>query len=143
MANLQERIRDLDTYLQLDSGDPGYVAPSSLFLPLDSADFGSKPFKYPAEDFFSDIHIEKGRLTGLSSKSVSVTFDTAFSSTPVGIGNIKVYRMFEVVTGKWIAQDVQFYFGSATPVITTGFSLTIETAESLTGAILEYEFREA
>ena len=142
MALTQKRIRDLTTYTQLESGDPEYVPPSSLYVVFDSANFGSEPLKFPAEDLFEDSNVQKGRLTGLSSASVAVTFSTAFASTPI-TSLFEVFRYKEVVSGVWTKQSVKKNLGSATWLTSTGFSITIDSSESLTGVIIEYIFEEA
>lgn len=143
MALTQDRIRDLVTYIQLDPGDSGYVASSSLYFAMDSADFGSKPFKFPVEDLLSDAHDEKARLIGLVSASVSITFGTAFTATPLPI-LFNVYRYTEIVSGKWVKENVNHHLtGGSSWLNSTGFSITIDSSESLTGVIIEYKFEEA
>ena len=56
----------------------------------------------------SPIHIESDRMTGLSSREITVTFDSAFSSMP--IGDVKVYRMKQVSAGMWRKEDVLWGF---------------------------------
>lgn len=142
MAITQKRIRELTQYTQLDSGEPGYVNPSSLFLALDSASFGSEALKYPAESFFSDIHVEKGRITSPGSRVVSVIFDDAFVAAPIPL-LFDVFRYTAVDTGKYIRDNVLYYVSGATWATTTGFDITIDDSESLTGVYIEYYFVEA
>ena len=59
---------------------------------------------------------------------------------PTGVGNTKAYRIFEEVTGKPVMQSVLFH---SLVVNTLGFSLTIDDSESLTGVIIEYDFKSA
>lgn len=138
----QKRIRALDTYTQLNPGDPGYIAPTAVYLALDSNDFTTEAKKYPFSSLFSSIVEEVDKLTGLASRSVSVTFGTAFTSVPL-IATFRVYRMSEISSGKWRMQDVLYYHTSENWLTTTGFSLEIDTSESLTGVVIEYIFREA
>jgi len=135
----QKRIRSLDTYTQLASGDPGYIAPSAVFLAVDSASFAEESKKQAIEDYLSTTHVEKARETGLASRSIAVTFGAAFTGVPVTVA-LRVYRITAVVSGKYRFQDVSWYHATATPVTATGFELEIETSESLTGIILEYHF---
>ena len=138
----QDRIRSLDTYTQLASGDPGYIAPSAVFFAVDSAEFAALPKKQSIEDYLSTTHVEKSRETGLASRSIAVTFGAAFTGVPI-TNTLRVYRITAVVTGKYRFQDVLWYHATATPVTATGFELEIETSESLTGIILEYEFTQS
>lgn len=84
----------------------------------------------------TEIHIESGRLTGLTSVNVVVYFAKVFPKTPTGW--IKVYRMREMVTGKWKADDVLYYHADQIIVNEYGFGLVIDSSESLTGVIVEY-----
>lgn len=80
---------------------------------------------------------DAGILTGLSSASVSVTFRSEYKSTPVGRKNIHVYRVVEPETGIVLDEDVLHH---SVAVTTTGFTLTIDSSESLTGVVIEYLF---
>ena len=86
----------------------------------------------------TEIHIESGRLTGLSSANVVVYFAKIFDRTPTGW--IRVYRMRQVQTGKWKQQDVLYYHAAEVFKNGYGFGLVIEAAESLTGVVVEYFF---
>jgi len=86
----------------------------------------------------TDIHIEYGRLTNLSVKNVVVYFAKQFTETPTGW--IKVYRMREVMTGKWKQQDVLYYHADEVFKNEYGFGLVIDDKESLTGVVVEYFF---
>lgn len=85
------------------------------------------------------VHIEKDVLSGLASKTVTVEFESEFSSTPIGW--IKVYRMTEMPNGTYREQDVLWGHTTSTKVSTTGFVIQIDDSESLTGVIVEYEFK--
>lgn len=130
----QDRIRALDTYV------PETVPISSLYFVIDSINFGSKPFKVPMEDFVVDNHFEKGQLSGLSSASVAVVFDTAFTSTPNG-EEPEVYRMAQMPSGVWRRQEVSWGFDDANQPSLTGFNLTISASESLTGIIVRWDYK--
>jgi len=138
----QKRIYALELYEQADPGDPGYIAPTSLRMAIDSTQFPGEAMYVPYLGLLSDKHFEVGRVTGLADREVSVTFGTAFTGVPVGIENLRVYRITEVVTGKYKIHDVQHYHPTNTPVTSSGFSFTIEDSESLTGVIYEYLFTE-
>lgn len=84
------------------------------------------------------LHIESARLTDLIDRNVVVYFVTPFEFTPTGW--IKVYRMRQVVTGKWKQQDVLYYHDAEVFKNGYGFGLVIEAAESLTGVVVEYFF---
>jgi hypothetical protein len=84
------------------------------------------------------IHIESGRITGLTSVNVVVYFATQFGNIPTGW--IKVYRMRQVMSGKWKQQDVLYYHASEAFKNEFGFGLVIESTENLTGVIVEYFF---
>lgn len=103
----------------------------------DAEDIGIPLFK---PKYFT--HIEGDRITDLVTRSVQIDFNTPFTDVPAGLSNLKVYRWQQVVTGKWRARDVQYYFTSSGSLTSTGFSLEIETTESLTGVIIEYLFFE-
>lgn len=139
----QQRIRDLDVYTQLESGDVGYVAPSAIYIALDSSSYTGDPKRFALSNLISDTHVEKGRLSGLSSRSVSVTFDSAFSGTPIAV-TFEVYRYSDIGGGKYVKQrNVAYYLSGASWVTTTGFAIEIDTSESLTGLFVEYYFVEA
>ena len=70
----QKRIRSLDTYTQLAPGDGGYVAPTAVFLAVDSNDFAGEALKQTIDDYLGATHEEKDRLTPLASRSVAITF---------------------------------------------------------------------
>jgi hypothetical protein len=130
----QKRIRALDTYVS------GAVALSSLYFPIDSINFGSEPFKVPLEDILVDNHPENGRLSGLGSANVTVVFDTAYTSIPIG-REPEVYRMEQMPSGVWRRQQVGWGFDDANQPSLTGFALTISASESLTGVIVEWDYK--
>lgn len=92
------------------------------------------------------IHREMGRLISeILDNHVIVTFATPFQSKPIGVSNLKVYRMVENIptAGKWVMQDVLHNFDDDEDwLITTGFSLFIDSSEPLDGVIIEYCFTE-
>lgn len=136
---IQTRPKDLDLYVQLDVGDVGYVDPTELVYIVDHSTF-AKPKRFPFTSVAAGAgHYEQDKLIGLSSKTVSVTFATAFADVPK-IETFKVYRMKEVVSGEWRMVDVLYSHSSASWLLSTGFSLTIHISESLTGVIIEYKF---
>lgn len=87
-------------------------------------------------------HIESDRLSDLVSRTVAISFVTPFSGIPAGIEHLRVYRWAQVVTGKWAPKDVKHYFTSSSALTNEGFTLEIDTTESLTGVIVEYLFIE-
>lgn len=86
----------------------------------------------------TEVHIEKGTLTDLASANVSVYFAKVFTETPTGW--IRVYRMREIVTGRWKQQDVLYYHADDEFKNEYGFGLVIDPKEPLTGIIIEYFF---
>lgn len=89
------------------------------------------------------IHIEERRMTNLSSYTVDVTFTEAFTTLPTGIANLRVYRIAEVTPGVTRAKDVRYRNienSDGSIVSLTGFSIEIDSNESLTGVIVEYLF---
>ena len=137
MAIQQKRIYDLSTYTQLEAGDPGYIPATAVWVAVDYNGW-TEAKKMSLDNFLSQFHIEAGRLSSLSSRSVSVTFGTAFDTTV--IDNIKVYKEVDVVGTKTVRQDVLFYDLSVT---LSGFTLEIDASESLTGVIVDYSCIEA
>ena len=142
MALTQKRIRALDTYVQLEVGDPGYIAPTALFVALDSADYGSEAKKYALPNIGGEgAAYESDSLTGLTTLLNSVTFGTPFDATPLVL-LFNVYRYFEYEAGKFIREEVKYYLSGPTWYNTTGFTITIDTSENLTGVIIDYKFEE-
>lgn len=139
----KKRVRDLVEYQQLAVGEPGYIPPSSLFTVFDSDNFGSEPKKYSVESLFIQNHEEKKRITGLVSRSVSITFDTAFVSVPI-TETFNVFRYYdELGDGKYTKKQVGHYLSGSNWLTASGFAITIDLDESLTGVIIEYVFKEA
>lgn len=88
------------------------------------------------------IHIEIGRLTGLLSRNVTLTFDREFEDVPIGA--LRIYRMKETQTGngKWKEWDVLYYFPVQNWLTAQGFQLVIDNSENLSGVVIRYEFKE-
>ncbi len=86
-------------------------------------------------------HWEVGTIEDLTSVNVIVYFGEAFSKLPTMV-QLKVYRMVEFETNKWLIQDVLFYQASndGRPYNEYGFGLVIDSNEDLTGIIIEYAF---
>ncbi|MCK5616090.1 hypothetical protein KAR91_80245 [Candidatus Pacearchaeota archaeon] len=129
----QKRIRALDTYIS------GAVALSSLYIPVDSINFGSEPFKVALEDLIEDDHPEKGRREGLASASVSVVFDIPYSTRPIG-REPEVYREVEQPSGTFRRYQVSWGFTVANQPSITGFQLTILESD-LTGIVVEWDYK--
>ena len=140
MALTQTRPYELDLYVQLEPGDPGYINPNELMYLVDHSTF-DEPMRIPASNFGeagSTIHYEKDTITGLSSATVSVTFEAAFTTTPVTV-TFNVYRY--VPSGaSYVKEDVLYTVAGSNWVTTTGFTITIDSSESLTGGYVEYYF---
>lgn len=86
--------------------------------------------------------VESGRITGLASASVTKSFLIAFDVAPVGRGLVRAYREIEPETGKTMIQDVLYHSFAFTTTdgLITGFELTIDETEDLSGVIIEYCF---
>lgn len=139
MAYVQKRIRVLDDYSQSLPGDVGYIDPSNIYIPVDNT---TESWPEPKKIAFSSLlltsgHIEAGRISGLGSRTVSLTFDSAFSSQPYG-REPDVYRMVEQADGTYRRYSVRWGFSDMNQPTTTGFSLEIHADEDLTGVIIEY-----
>lgn len=134
MAVIQKRIKDLDDYTQLESTDIGYISPSNIYLAVDnSTEAWAEPKKVTFAQLIGITHMEAGQLSSLSSRSVTVTFDSPFT-LPV-IPYINPYRV-SVIGGKSIREVVRIY---DLLITINGFTLTIDTNESLTGVIIDYK----
>lgn len=83
------------------------------------------------------LHIERDRLTGLSSHYVTEDFDTPFASIPIGRQFLHVYRSVDLGGGQTVDELVPIY---GVEVTTTGFSFYIRAEEILTDVICEYLF---
>jgi hypothetical protein len=139
-AVLQPRIRDLLLYTQLDPEDPNYIDPSTISVVLDHDDW-DKSKRYPLSEILSSVSISTtkvGKLSDLSSRSVTVVFDTPFASSSIK-EHVEVYR-YKSEGGVYEREDILYHFASAGWFSTTGFSLVIEDSEDLTGIIVSYEF---
>lgn len=140
MALTQTRPYELDLYVQLNPGDPGYVNPDELMYMVDHSTF-DEPKRMPSSNFGESgslTHMEKDILTDLASKSVSVTFSSVFTAVPVTVA-FNVYR-YEAVGGSYVKQNVLYKLSGSGWLTTTGFSITIDDSESLTGIYIEYCF---
>ena len=138
MALTQTRPKDLVEYEQLDVGEEDYVDPEELSFVVDHSTF-DKPMRFTrASSVSASVHTEKGTLTltGASSKSISVTFSSEFSSIP-DWQNIKVYKRVEVAPSKYRNQDVLWYDDEVT---TSGFTLTIDASVNTDGVVIKYLF---
>jgi len=89
----------------------------------------------------SSLHIEKGTIENLTSHNVIIYFTEEFDAKPTMV-QLKVYRMVEVETDKWIIQDVLFYQAGndGRPYNQYGIGFVIDSSEDLTGVIIEYMF---
>lgn len=133
------RPYDLGTYVQLNSGDQGYIPRSEIKVLVDHPSFGDLPKTMPIDQMGNNSSeiIEKGRFTP-TSKTINRLFSRTFTSVPSGW--IKVYRTEMIEEGKYVFQEVQFYYPNATPITVNGFSIVIESTENITNVIVEYNF---
>lgn len=88
------------------------------------------------------IHSEKGTITALDSRTVTVVFGTPFETQPLGLNDFKVYRYYERSSGSWIVEDVLHSHTNNPFVSLTGFDVVIDEDEALEGVIIEYNFIE-
>lgn len=89
------------------------------------------------------IHREMARFRAETSYTITVTFIQPFQSVPIGINNLKVYKMFQLAAGKWGMSDVLFTFPSEEDWLTnTRFTINIDPVEDLVGIWIEYCFTE-
>lgn len=132
----QKRIFELGTYLQLESGDPGYIPATAVWLAVDYNGW-TEAKKMSLDDFLGTLHIEAGKLSSLSSRSVSKVFGTAFTSTV--IDDVRAYR--EISGGGGTVREPVLFFDLS--VTLSGFTLEIDPSENLAGVIVDYKFLEA
>ena len=135
MAVEQTRPYELGLY---DQGSD----PSTVMISVDNSAW-SRPKRLPLSYLDTTggtggTHIEKDRLTGLVSRTVTVAFGIAFSSIPVG--EVKCYRMYEQPDGTFQPQDVIWGFPDVNQPTLSGFTLEISTEESLTGVVVQYYY---
>lgn len=138
MSLEQKRIRDLPTFVILDPSDPDYIPIEELIFAVDHASF--ERAKGLSQQSFAALilHQEYDRITGLTSRNLSVSFDTSFTSIPSG--EVRVYRMHEYPIG-WQRKDVLWAYADANQPTMVGFSIVIADTEDLTGVIVEYDFK--
>ena len=136
MAVEQTRPYELGLY-------DGSLDPSTVMVPVDNSAW-SRPKRLPLSEFGDalksgeiGVHIESGRLSGLSNNYVEVEFDTAFDDIPVGRKNLHVYRVLDLGGGKTVDLIIPIY---GLGVTVDGFSFYIEDTEDLTGIVCEYLF---
>jgi len=97
--------------------------------------------QYQESQVGQTIHRELGTITDLDAVLVEVVFGEDFTKTPIGMANLKVYRMAEM-GGGYNCQDVLHTFPTDEPVSVSGFTLNIHSSEELEGIIIEYNFTE-
>lgn len=140
MALTQTRPYELDPYIQLNQGDPGYIDPSDLMYLVDHSTW-DEPKRMPSSNFGeagSLTHVEKDTLTDLASRSVSITFLSVFTFVPVTVA-FNVYRYVDQ-GASYVKQNVLYTLSGSGWLTTTGFAITIDDSESLTGIYIEYYF---
>ena len=134
MAVVQTRPYELAIYDQS-------LDPSTVMINVDNSAW-PRPKRLPLSlldttgSTGTGVNIERDILSGLSSRNVVVEFGTAFSSIPVG--RVWVYRMDEMPDGTYRESDVLWGFDNANQPTLSGFALTINAAESLTGIFVKY-----
>jgi hypothetical protein len=128
-------------YESVDNGESPYLAPI-FYRHLDKSAYEySRPIELSVLWENSQYTgMQSGKLTNLSSRTVLVTFDREFNEVPAGW--ISVHRWSEITAGKFRKKDVRYYHIASTDITNEGFSLEIDSNESLSGAIVEYCFFE-
>ena len=137
----QERIDDLESYVDGGAGMPVYT---ELVIAVDHPSLTkSLKLSISASPAAASVTFV-GKLTGLSSRSVSKTFSPAYSSLPAIVA-FRVYRNEETYTGsgKYRMKDVLYDHSSAVWLTVSGFTLDIDSSESLIGVIIDYKFETA
>lgn len=140
MALTQTRPYEEELYVQLDPGEDGYIAPEEIQVLVDHESW-TRPKRLPLTMLgIGASHVEKDTLTGLTSRTVTVTFDVPFTDTPVG-QEPQVYRMTEVAPNKFRKDKVLWGFTNVNQPTLTGFSIEIDSSESLTGVVVQYLYQ--
>jgi len=142
---VQVKIPELQSYVALDPSDPNYVNPGQVYIPVHHPAW-SRPRKMAVtgaavgteDSEITTVSRAVGKLTGLASRNVSVTFPQQLVSSSM-IERVDVYR-YVTFDGQLIKQQVQHYFASESWFSSTGFALTITDDEDLSGIIITYEF---
>ena len=140
MALTQKQGYELDLYTQLNPGDPGYINPDELMYIVSHSSFENDK-RVPSSNFGQSgslTHIEKDTITDLASKSVTKNFGSAFTARPVTVA-FNVYRYAEQGSD-YVIQDVLYKIIGSGWLTTTGFSITIDDSEILTGVYIDYCF---
>lgn len=128
-------IRELQEYIQKVAGESGYIDPSEIWIPVDHPSFGDNARKYRLSSIIgTSANKQKGRISNLTSNTVTVTWDMAFSERPIGFH--RVYR--EVIEGS--NKRMEDVILDSESVTTNNMVLTINSDESLTGVIVEYNY---
>lgn len=143
-----KKVRELVSYTFVDPSDPNYIPLSELLIPIDSNNvlFNSiLPKVVPLASILGgeispQAHLESDILTGLSSVSISVSFNVAFSAVPVGRKNLYCWKSVGGYDYTYILKNIS--------ILTTGFSCTIEDVTGVaitdfTDIYFEYKFEEA
>jgi hypothetical protein len=136
MAVNQKRIYELETYIQLDSGDVGFIPATAVYYAVDYNGW-TEAKKQSLDNIFGTVHLEAGKLSSLGSRSVSVVFGTAFTGTVVE--TVNAYRELTYPVGV-VREDVMI---NDLAITLSGFTLDIDVNESLTGVIIDYKMMEA
>ena len=142
MALTQTRPYELDLFID-NVSDPDYVPVAERLVMIDNAAW-DEPKYVPADTVGGSgtgLTIAKDTLTGLLSSTVTESFGLTFSSTPIAVA-FKVYRYYEVESGsgEYVRKDVTYSVSGSGWYTTTGFTIEIDSDESLTGVYIDYLF---
>ena len=143
-----KKIRDCVAYVFVGSGDPLYIPLSEIKIPIDSSNtnFNSVLPKTVTlaqilgGEISPSAHVEADILTGLSSANISVPFNLAFDSVPVGRKNLYCWKSVGGYDYTYILKNIS--------ITINGFNCTIEDVSGVaitdfTDIYFEYKFEEA
>lgn len=138
MSLTQKRTKNLELFNIVDPTDPDYIPLSELYFLVDHASFDKSKKIY--QDTFASLiqNTSSGKITGLTSNIVNITFNPTFDTSP--IGEVRVYRMASYGAG-YQREDVLWVFADASQPTVSGCNIIIDSDEDLTGVIVEYDFK--
>ncbi len=134
MILIQQRIPELETYVQLASGEVGFIDPATIWVAVDKSSW-SDARKMSLADFLSNSHIETANIAS-GSTSLSGTYDSAFESGGYYF-NLQVYKVVSIPGVGDVRESVP-YHSLATTV--NGFTLTLS---EFTDVVIVYYASEA
>lgn len=125
----QKRTYELNQYIPVQYGEPGYVDPSTIWIPVDKLGWPEAK-KMSLVEFISNLHKEQGPYD-LVSVNVNVLYEKEFVN-PNYYLEIKALRQFSV-DGETFIENIPIKNFARN---TLGFTLTLENY--LPGDTLNY-----